>query len=81
MTPTVYAWTRDGLFKSTDGATHWEATDFPQGILGLAFDPVTPATLYAFGDQGVFKSVDGGAHWMAVDPGFPHVHGCRSPGD
>ena len=66
QTPTtLYAGTTSaGVFKSTDGGTHWRAVNAGLGattVRALAIDPQTPTTLYAATwDRGIFKSTDGG---------------------
>ncbi len=55
-----------GVFKSTDGAGHWNAANTGLTSItvnALAIDPVTPTTLYAGTSAGVYKSMDGGGHW------------------
>lgn len=84
---TMYAGTRNGLYRSTDGGTNWTALDSAlsgTSIWILAIDPDTPATLYAGTGKGVFQSTDSGSHWrqlgiavgsvihaVAVDPATP----------
>jgi photosystem II stability/assembly factor-like uncharacterized protein len=57
-----------GAYKSTDGASSWNATA-NAGLPGtamistLAIDPITPGTLYA----GAYKSTDAGATWGAAN--------------
>jgi photosystem II stability/assembly factor-like uncharacterized protein len=75
---TLYAGSRQGVLKSTDGGTTWspsfsglvEATG--GWVSALVVDPVRPATVYlgVFG-VGVFASTDGGASWSALGEGFP----------
>jgi len=75
---TLYAGTLDGVFKSTDGASSWQAVntgfpykpDFFYGVFALAIDPSTPSTLYAGTLDGVFKSTDGASSWQAVNTGL-----------
>ncbi|MGZ3429279.1 MAG: WD40/YVTN/BNR-like repeat-containing protein [Polyangia bacterium] len=44
-------------------------------IVGLALDPMTPATLYAAtADQGVDKSSDAGATWSAASSGLQSMN-------
>ncbi len=88
VTPsTMYAGTRNGLYRSTDGGANWTALDRAlsgTSISILAIDPDTPATLYAGTGKGVFKGTDSGSHWrqlgiavgsvihaVAVDPATP----------
>ena len=60
-----------GVFKSTDGGTLWNAANVGlNSARKLAIDPQTPSTLYAGGD-GIFKSTDGGESWAAASQGLP----------
>ena len=66
VTPTtLYAGTRDGLVKSTDGGGNWSAASVTNAVpVILAINPATPTTLYAgTAGDGVVKSTDGGEHW------------------
>ena len=79
---------RDGaLFRSHDGAEHWEAINLPQGVNGpngLAIDTEDPNRLYlaAWGrnaregavDGGIFVSDDGGNSWRNVLSQDQHVY-------
>jgi photosystem II stability/assembly factor-like uncharacterized protein len=79
---------RDGaLFRSRDGAKHWDAIDLPQGVNGpngLAIDTEDPNRLYlaAWGRKtaqgavngGIFLSVDGGHDWRNVLSQDQHVY-------
>jgi photosystem II stability/assembly factor-like uncharacterized protein len=72
---TVYAGTGDGVFKSTNGGTTWNAanTGLPinADIAALAIDPVTPTILFAGTfHNGVFKSTDGGSSWTPFATGL-----------
>jgi photosystem II stability/assembly factor-like uncharacterized protein len=77
---TLYAGTRRGVSKSTDGGLTW----FPLGtgipavqVATIAIDPSAPSTLYAgtltpsgVASVGIFKSTDAGATWAAVNNGL-----------
>jgi photosystem II stability/assembly factor-like uncharacterized protein len=67
---TIYAGTKSGgLFRSNDGAAHWEPTGaLPAGpVVGVAVDPANAARVYAaVQGAGVFASVDSGAHWQPL---------------
>ena len=79
---------RDGaLFRSRDGAEHWERITLPAGVNGpngLAIDTENPNRLYlaAWGrnapdgavDGGIFLSVDGGHDWQNVLAQDQHVY-------
>src|SRR5438876_4039479 len=83
QTPTtLYAGTTSaGVFKSTDGGTHWRAVNAGLGattVRALAIDPQTPTTVYAATwDRGIFKSTDGGANWSATNSGLIDPYGVR----
>ena len=79
----TYTTGQDGeLFRSRDGAAHWEKVPLPPGLngpMGITPDPDDPARLYlsAWGrytpsstapaaQGGVFLSTDRGAHWTNV---------------
>ena len=79
---------KDGmLFRSRDGADHWERIDLPKGVNGpngLAIDTVDPNRLYlavwgrsaADGatDGGIFISTDDGGSWRNVLSQDQHVY-------
>ncbi|MCP3963713.1 MAG: hypothetical protein GY719_38240 [bacterium] len=82
-------WRNEGVFRSTDGAASWVASNIGLSdtfVESLAIDPVTPTTLYAGSYRGgVDKSTNGGASWirsglssvavgaLAVDPVSPSI--------
>jgi hypothetical protein len=88
---TVYAatlyptkpWLSPMIFKSTDGAAHWEQLmiALPPGtsINSLTVDPAEPSTIYASyalyynstDPAGVVKSSDRGGSWVAASQGLP----------
>lgn len=74
LTPTTlyaipYAWTKDGLFKSTDGGENWSQLGplVRSWVTDMAIDPSDPNTLYAGMEteegNGVYKTTDGGKSW------------------
>ena len=79
---------KDGaLYRSRDGADHWERIGLPAGVNGpngLAMDPDDPNRLYlaAWGrtspggakDGGIFLSTDGGNTWRNVLDRDQHVY-------
>ena len=79
---------KDGaLFRSHDGADHWERITLPEGVNGpngLAIDTENPNRLYlaAWGrhapdgavDGGIYLSVDGGHEWRNVLSQDQHVY-------
>ena len=75
------------LYRSKDGAEHWEAVQLPQGVNGpnaLTVDPTFPARLYlaawarasgTHGDGGgIFLSEDAGHTWRQVLDRDRHVY-------
>ncbi len=73
---TVYAGTAGGgVFKSTDGASTWNAVNAgltSTWVAALAIDPSATTTVYAAGGWlgGIFKTTDGGGSWTALDAGL-----------
>ena len=75
------------LYKSLDGAEHWEKIRLPEGVngpSGLAIDPRDNRRIYltAWGQEhegadvggGVFLSTDGGQSWKPVFNQSQHVY-------
>jgi photosystem II stability/assembly factor-like uncharacterized protein len=75
------------LYKSTDGAEHWQPVPLPEGTNGpngLAVDPRSPNRLYlaawgrAAGEHGdgggIFLSEDGGKTWKQVLDKDRHIY-------
>jgi hypothetical protein len=75
------------LYRSTDGAAHWEPVPLPQGTNGpngLAVDPQSPNRLYlaawarATGSHGegggIFLSEDGGKSWKQMMERDEHIY-------
>ena len=75
------------LYRSTDGAEHWQALPLPAGTNGpngLAVDPADPKRLYLAGwgvthpdgdtGGGIFLSTDAGATWRASFSEPQHVY-------
>lgn len=79
---------KDGaLYRSQDGAGHWEPVPLPHGVNGpngLAIDPKSPRRLYlaawarasgVHGDGGgIFLSEDGGRNWREIFDRDRHVY-------
>ncbi len=63
----VYASTRRGVFKSSDGGASWSDPSSGKldgiNIHSLAIDLLTPSSIYVGTSSGVLKSADGGASW------------------
>lgn len=75
------------LYRSTDGAEHWQPIALPEGSnapTGLAIDPQSPDRLYlaawarATGEHGdgggIFLSEDGGKSWRQVLEKDRHIY-------
>jgi len=69
---TVYAGTRGGVFRSTDGGANWNSVR-PGFTTLVAVDPQDPSTVYAvdFYGGGLFKSTDSGQSWNALSSAPP----------
>ena len=71
---TVYAATRNGVFKSTDSGANWSAASTDLTTLwvnAVAVDPANGAVIYAATNNQLFRSSDGGASWASVSvPGL-----------
>ena len=67
-----------GVFKTTDGGAHWQATatSWPGGH-ALTADPRHPGTLYAGTEFAVYKTVDGGRGWRPSHRGLVYAASCR----
>jgi len=76
------------VYRSTDGAEHWEPVPLPEGANfpnDLAFDPSRPARLYlacwpkvvddAEHCGGLYRTEDGGQSWTNVFDESSHVYG------
>jgi hypothetical protein len=88
---TLYAGTRHGVVRSTDGGASWQASaaGMPSvKVTTIAADSTTPGTLYAgtrtdagVESVGIFKSTDGAATWTAVNSGLVDTSTGISPVD
>jgi uncharacterized repeat protein (TIGR01451 family) len=79
----------NAIFKSTDSAGNWAASDsglVASFVFDLVFQPGNSSIVYATTDNGVFKSTDSGANWtlfastpqlavntLAIDPTNPSI--------
>jgi len=75
---TLYAGTRTGVYRSTDGGLHWEPRNGGLSVghvEALAIDPTNPQILYAGAIWGaqwrVYKTVNAGESWEPTGPGIP----------
>jgi photosystem II stability/assembly factor-like uncharacterized protein len=80
------------LWKTTDGAAHWDASDagIPYGVSGVAVDPAAPAKVYTASrfwtadSSTMYRSSDGAATWTASElpaPGGTVYHFAVDPTD
>lgn len=74
----LYAGTRDGIYRSTDGGLHWTARNGGVDVVHvetIAVDPDNPQVLYAGAiwqsEWAVYKTCDAGQTWNPVGPGIP----------
>jgi photosystem II stability/assembly factor-like uncharacterized protein len=79
LTPTtLFAGTKDGIYKSTDAGSTWQLLNAElttRERMDLVIDPLTPATLYVgLANRGVFKSTDGGASWREASTGLDNLY-------
>ncbi len=66
---TVFAGTRLGLFRSSDGGDHWAPTSIAEiAIQSLTLD--SAGKILAATSSGVFSSADDGLIWMPRNSGF-----------
>jgi photosystem II stability/assembly factor-like uncharacterized protein len=65
----VFVGTQDGPYRSTDGGSSWERTDFPSGlqVWSITIHPRDSRIVYAgTSPVGVFRSDDGGSTWRTL---------------
>jgi photosystem II stability/assembly factor-like uncharacterized protein len=72
---TLYAATwGGGVFQSSDGGEHWQASNAglqSYHVYALLCDPITPTVVYAgTRDSGIFRSSDGGQTWASAAQGL-----------
>jgi uncharacterized protein (TIGR03437 family) len=63
----VYAATDNGVMRSRDAGTTWNATSLTAAADTVAVDPNNPQVVYA-NAGGIFVSTDGGTTWSSVLP-------------
>jgi TonB family protein len=66
---TLYAATRLGIYKTTDGGASWRASGSLPNVAVLRVDPQNSSVLYASNPTGLFKSTDGGGNWNLLQQG------------
>ncbi|MDH3442836.1 MAG: hypothetical protein OEN50_02830 [Deltaproteobacteria bacterium] len=78
---TIYAATIDGVFKSTDGARSWRATDssLAMTVPTITFSPRDPEVLYAGSGGHLFMSENGGNKWREISHHHVHYFGPTAP--
>jgi hypothetical protein len=66
---TVYVGTRgSGLWKSTDGGSHWENLNLPQSdVFSVAVSPADGSLYAGCEPSRLWRSRDGGKNWTALD--------------
>ena len=77
----IYALTKNGCFKSTDGGVTWAEASRGLGSISpsvsgspaslLAIDPQRPGTLYVGAYSGVYKTTNGAVNWTLANTGIP----------
>lgn len=63
---TLFCGTTSGLFKSSDGADTWMATNLKIPVLSIAIYQQNPKLLYACDQESLYKSNEGGVSWNKV---------------
>lgn len=64
----LWAATKNGLFRSTDGGESFELASFGRApVVAVAVDPTNPETLYVSSTSGLQKSTDGGQSWQSLN--------------
>jgi len=72
---TLFAGTRDGLYKTIDAGASWYRveTGFDLGqVSSIALSPAAPKTIWITSSEGLYVSRDAGIHWSHVGGGFPY---------
>ena len=73
-TNTVYAGTRGGVYKTSDGGSNWSHTHCGlDTVNALLILPSSSSTIYAGTAQGVYRSVDRGSNWSPASGGLTVV--------
>jgi photosystem II stability/assembly factor-like uncharacterized protein len=68
----AYAATRNGIFRSDDGAASWQQSGLAGESISQIVSPAGAAVLLATGSGTLYASRDGGKTWASV-PGLPPV--------
>ena len=69
---TLYAATSDGVYRSTDGGSHWSKTP-SAGVSNVSFasaiavNPGNASTVYISIFSGLYRTIDGGNNWTQVN--------------
>jgi photosystem II stability/assembly factor-like uncharacterized protein len=66
---TIYVGGLSGLYKTTNGGTHWALTSsqsLNKYVNAVAIHPSNPITVFAWVDDKLLKSTDGGGSWNTV---------------
>ncbi len=63
--------TRDGIYRSVDGATSWDRVFGSTAIKDMEFHPANPSIVYASsmnmsGRNNIYKSTDNGESWNSI---------------
>lgn len=58
-----------GIFKSSDGGSHWQMIFSDQAIRGVSFGAGSPPAAYFWGGQGLYRSLDAGQNWSKLYQG------------
>jgi photosystem II stability/assembly factor-like uncharacterized protein len=68
---TVYAGTRNGVFKTSNGGSNWVMQNlgdwYGYFIYAVAIDPNVPSNIYIGANGGVFKSANDGTNWSRIN--------------
>ena len=68
---TLYLATNFGLYRSDDGAQHWQPTVHTKTVKCIAVDPRDPQHLVIGSQAGALRSRDGGRTWTDITGHLP----------